>query len=136
MLELNKLATALSNYNELDSIITSLYQFPTKVQFCHHLTTSFAAHKALDGAYETLSDLKDNLVEKIIGYSGKRFTTLSLGPLTGYTEAMNTTVANEIIAFGEKLEEWSKVKDYSDIENLAQEYSGAGAQLKYLLTLK
>lgn len=130
-----KLGNALSSYNELDLIVTNLYQLPNKVQFCHHLTTSFAAHKALDGAYETLGDLKDSIVEKLIGYHGNRFNTLSLSPLTGYTEAMNSTVANEIIVFGEKLEEWSKVKDYSDIENLAQEYSGAGAQLKYLLTL-
>ena len=120
----------------IDGIVSQLYQLPNKVQFCHHLTTSFAAHKALDGAYSALSDLKDEIVEKLIGYTGKRFNSLTLISLSGYNENMNTEVAKEIMAFGESLEEWAKTQDYCDIENLAQSYSGEGAQLAYLLTLK
>jgi len=121
---------------DIDGIVSQLYQLPIKVQFCHHLTTSYAAHKALDGAYDSLNDLKDSIVEKLIGYTGKRFSKLSMSPLLNYNESMNTQVASEIMNFGETLEEWAATNDYCDIENLAQEYSGIGAQLAYLLTLK
>lgn len=121
--------------SDYTSIFTSLYQLPNKTQYCHHNTTSYARHKALDTTYEALSDLKDDIIEKIIGYSGVRPQNISLQPLTGYSESMDIQVADEIMAFGKKLEEWAAVKEYCDIENLAQEYSGVGAKLKYLTTL-
>lgn len=130
------MASPLAGFNMLDSIVTPLYQLPLKVQFCHHLTTSFAAHKALDGAYDSLNDLKDSIIEKLIGYAKSRFSKVNLTPLSGYSETMNSQVADEIMKFGKKLEEWANSMEYCDIENLAQEYSGVGAQLNYLLTLK
>ena len=120
----------------LDVIFSKLYQLPDKVQYCHHNTTSYAAHKALDGAYDDLSSLKDSIVEKLIGYTGKRPSSLKGQDLVGYTEGLNTQVASEIMQFGEALEEWAEELDYCDIENLAQEYNGVGAQLAYLLSLK
>lgn len=125
----------LADYNPLDKIVSALYMLPLKVQFCHHLTTSYAAHKALDTTYDTLNDLKDSIVEKLIGYS-QRFSKVNLESLDNYSETMNNMVAVEIMNFGKKLESWAAENEYCDIENLAQEYSGAGAQLKYLLTLK
>lgn len=126
----------LGDFNPLDSLVTGLYQLPVKTQFCHHLTTSYSAHKALDGAYDSLNDLKDSIIEKLLGYSGTKFSKVALVPLFGYTEMMNLQVANEIVLFGAKLEEWAGKQGYCDIENLAQEYSGVGAQLKYSLNLK
>lgn len=122
--------------NDYQSIINKLYSLPIKVQFCHHLTTSFAAHKALDTAYESLNDLKDSIIEKLIGYSGERFKSVTIPTYSNYTEEMNLEVAKEIKTFGEELEIYAESMDYCDIENLAQEYSGVGAQLTYLLTLK
>lgn len=120
---------------DISRIASRLYQLPVKVQFCHHLTTSFAAHKALDQAYDGLNDLKDSIVEKLIGYTGTRFSTITMENLSNYSENMNLQVALEIITFAKELETLAGSQGYSDIENLAQEYSGVGAQLKYLLTL-
>ena len=120
----------------LDDIFTKLYLIPDRVQFCHHSTTSYAAHKALDGAYDALSGLKDSIVEKLIGYTKKRPVRISLEPISGYSEAMNFKVAEEICAFGDSLLAFAKKNGYSDIENLAQDYCGEGAQLSYLLSLK
>jgi len=122
--------------SDLDGIFTNLYMLPNKVQFCHHNTTSYAAHKALDGAYDELNDLKDSIVEKLIGYTGKRISKLSLSSLSGYTESANIQVADEIMTFAIQLEQFGKTNRMPDIENLAQEYNGVGAQLKYLLSLK
>lgn len=120
----------------INEIATSLYQLPIKIQFCHHLTSSYAAHKALDEAYDKLNDLKDSIIEKLIGYSGNKFTNINMTNISGYTENMNMQVAKEIIDFSKKLEDFASKNNYSDIENLAQEYSGVGAQLIYLLNLK
>lgn len=129
------MASPLTNFSIVDRIISSLYQLPNKVQFCHHSTKSYAAHKALDKAYDAIQDLKDSIVEQLIGYSNQRPVTVTLEPLSGYSESMNMQVAEEIMAFGARLKNFASQQGYENIENLAQEYSGAGAQLKYLLTL-
>lgn len=126
----------LSNYSPINGLVSALYFLPMKVQFCHHLTSSYAAHKALDGAYDSLNSLKDSIVEKLIGYSSQKFNKLSFETLENYSETMNNEVAQEVVTFGARLEQWAVEKGFSDIENLAQEYSGVGAQLKYLLALK
>lgn len=121
--------------NDINKYVTQLYLLPDKIQFCHHLTLSFAQHSALDRTYDSLSALKDSIVEKIIGYTGKRFTALSLGNISGFGPNMPKMLADEIMSFGKELEEWAEENEYCDVENLAQEYSGVGAQLAYLLTL-
>ena len=121
---------------DLNLMVSKLYTMPVRVQFCHHLTTSYAAHKALDGAYDSLNDLKDSITEKLIGYSGKRFTQITIPSQSSYSENLNIQVAQEIIALGNEIEEYGDKNGWCDIENLGQEYSGVGAQLAYLLTLK
>src|SRR6188768_1104128 len=116
----------LADFNPINSLVSPLYFLPIKVQFCHHLTTSYSAHKALDGAYDSLNGLKDSIVEKLMGYSNSRFSKIPLQSLENYSESMNNEVASEILTFGGKLEQWASDKGYRDIENLAQEYSGVG----------
>lgn len=120
----------------LDEIATCLFLLPNKVQFCHHSTTSYSAHKSLDELYEATSSLKDEIIEKIMGYCGMRYKTLALTPITSFKEAMINEVLNEGLVFAKKLQEWAVREQYPDIENLAQSYSGAFAQAKYLSTLK
>lgn len=120
----------------IDTIFNSLYLFPNKIQFCHHNTTSFAQHKALDDTYEKLNDLKDDIVEQIIGYTGQRISSLSLGNISSFSENMSKEIAKEIMTFAKELENWAEENEYCNIENLAQEYSGVAAKLNYLLTLK
>ena len=120
---------------KVQDIFNGVYLLPIRVQFCHHLTTSYAEHKALDGAYDTLNDLKDAIVEKLIGYGVPKFQKLELGSISGFSAAMPIQVAKEILKFGKDLEQYAENNEFCDIENLAQEYSGAGAQLVYLLGL-
>lgn len=124
-----------SGGDELNQLVTQLYLFPIRIQFCHHLTTSYAAHKALDKAYDALNDLKDEIVEKSIGYTGNKFNTISLSPISGFNESMPMNVAKEGIQFSKKLRDWADRNDYQDVCNLADSYSGVFAQLVYLLNL-
>lgn len=128
--------TTQKNTVDIQYIIDKLYSLPVKVQFCHHLTTSYAAHKALDGAYDSLNDLKDSIIEKLIGYTEERFKSVTIPTCSNYSEEMNKEVCEEIKTFAKELEMYAESMDFCDIENLAQEYSGVGAQLSYLLSLK
>lgn len=125
----------ISTNNSLDELFNKLYQLPDKIQFCHHNTTSYAKHMALDRTYNSLVEMKDEIVEKLIGYTGQRIKTLTLGTISSYTEELPKQLAQEIINFGNQLEEYGEENGYCDIENLAQSYAGIGAQLNYLLTL-
>lgn len=119
----------------INEVASKLFSIPVKLQFCHHLTTSFAAHKALDEAYDGTNDMKDEIIEKIIGYSGTRYSELSIPKCSNFRETLLKETAQEVIVFGKQLEEWAEKQGWCDIENLAQSYSGIGAKLSYLLTL-
>lgn len=120
---------------DINIVVSKLFSLPVKAQFCHHLTSSFAAHKALDGLYDSINGMKDDIIEKIIGYSGMKYTELSVYKCAGYKETMNKEVAKEVMDFGKELEEWAAKQGWCDIENLAQSYSGEGAKCLYLLNL-
>ncbi len=132
------MAIDLTKYAGLkfQDVFNMVYLCPNKVQYCHHLTTSYAQHKALDKAYNALQDLKDSIVEKLIGYGVPKFQKIELGVISGYTDQMPMLVAKEIMKFGKELEDFAEAHDYCDVANLAQEWSGTGAQLAYLLGLK
>lgn len=119
----------------INDIASHLFLLPVKVQFCHHLTTSFAAHKALDGLYDGTNGLKDELIEKIIGYSGAKYSQLTLGNVSNFKESSCLSVAYEVMNYGKQLEEFAEKQGWCDIENIAQSYSGLGAQAVYLLKL-
>lgn len=122
--------------DELDYLITQLYMIPNKFQFCHHLTTSYSQHKGLDFGYDETSSMKDEIVEKLIGYTGTRFNRINLTPLEGFNEGSTPyEVAQEVISFGKRLEAYAENKQFADICNLAQSYSGIGAKVLYLLSL-
>lgn len=118
----------------INNIANHLYTLPIKVQFCHHLTTSYSTHMALNKLYDTIDDLKDEIIEKIIGYTGEKFNTISV-TISGFKEADCKSIAYEVMNYGKQLEEWAGKQGWCDIENLAQSYSGAGAQCLYLLNL-
>ena len=120
---------------ELDEYATQLFQLPINIQFCHHMTTSYGAHKALDQAYDAMNDLKDSILEKLMGCMGYRYSKLNIQPVGNYTEAMNKQIAEEISVFSLKLIKWANEYNYPDVSNLAQEMHGVANQLKYLLTL-
>lgn len=120
---------------EFDTIVSGLYNMSSKIQFCHHSTKNEPVHQALGAAYEKIEELKDSIIEKITGYSGERLDKIEKQEYSGYSESMNMEAAKDIIDFAKDIIKFGEDNDYPDIENLGQEYSGAGAQLSYLLSM-
>lgn len=119
----------------LDSIAAKLTYFVDQLHLLHWQTTSFAEHQALGGLYDKVFDFKDDIVEKIMGYSSKRPKAMKHDMLRDYSIGISNSVVSDLISFAKELEEYGEANNMCDIENIAQSLSGEAAKTKYLLTL-
>lgn len=116
----------------LESVASKLTYFHEQLHLLHWQTSSYAEHKALGGLYDYVHDFKDDVIEKLMGYTGKKPGVFKLEPLSAAT---SVSVVSELINYAHQLMEWAEANRYCDVENLAQSLSGEAAKTKYLLTL-
>ena len=116
-----------------EEIAGKLAYFHEQIHMIHWETRSFAEHKALGGFYELLQDFKDDVVEKLMGYTGKRIKGLKIEPIIAGADSMKIT--DDVLKFSKELELYGDSCGYGDISNMAQSLSGEAAKVKYLLTL-
>jgi Family of unknown function (DUF5856) len=116
----------------LETIAGKLTYFHEQLHLNHWQTTSYAEHKALGKLYEYVQDFKDGLIEKIMGYTGKRPVPYKIESLTNCT-GMQCTL--DLLSFASQLKAYGEVNKYHDVCNLADALSGEAAKTKYLLTL-
>lgn len=98
--------------------------------------SSYAEHNALDILYKELVDVKDDIVEQLQGYIGRRIGQVSLDPLPKYEVGASMKLVNEIIEFSATCESWANNNGLLNIGNKFQELQGLGAKVKFLLTLE
>ena len=118
-----------------DVIATKLTHFELQLHNLHWATRSYAEHMALGGLYDKVFDLKDEIIEKIMGYTGTRAKIGTHARLKDYAPGVSDSVVNELQAFAKQLESYGESNGMPDIENIAQGLSGDAAKTKYLLTL-
>ena len=116
----------------LEGIAGKLTYFHEQLHLTHWQTTSYAEHQALGGLYDYVHDFKDGVIEKLMGYTGKRPAPYKIEPLINCTG--NECVSN-ILSFASSLKSYAESNGYHDISNLADALSGEAAKTKYLLTL-
>lgn len=116
----------------LEVIAGKLTYFHEQLHLLHWQTKSYAEHQALGGLYDYVHSFKDDIVEKIMGYSGKRPSVFKIEPLT---MTSSTLVVDELLQFAGKLKQYGEANSYHDVCNLADSLSGEAAKIKYLLTL-
>ena len=117
----------------LESIAAKLTYFHEQLHLLHWQTTSYAEHQALGGLYDYVHDIKDEIIEKMMGYSGRKVKSFKIEPLSD--TANPSMVVVDLINFASKLEEHAEANKMPDIENISQSLSGEAAKTKYLLTL-
>ena len=122
----------------MDKVIVNLLKIQNQLRILHWQTLSYAAHKALGSAYESLDELIDSLVEIHQGKYGRLTfeTPIDLG-LVNQDEIDLEDVLMQLneyltISFNEKFD---SVKD-SDCLNIRDEILATVNKLRYLLTLK
>jgi hypothetical protein len=116
----------------LETIAAKLTYFHEQLHLLHWQTSSYAEHQALGGLYDYVHDFKDGLIEKIMGYTGKRPGVYKIEPLTNCTG--NECVSN-LLSFASSLKDYGEANSYHDVCNLADALSGEAARVRYLLTL-
>jgi hypothetical protein len=116
----------------LETIAGKLTYFHEQLHLTHWQTTSYAEHKSLGKLYEYVQEFKDGVIEKLMGYTGKRPAPYKIEPLINCTG--NECVSN-ILSFASSLKSYAESNSYHDIANLADALSGEAAKTKYLLTL-
>ena len=116
----------------LETIAGKLTYFHEQLHLLHWQTKSYAEHQALGGLYDYVHDFKDGVIEKLMGYTGKRPAPYKIEPLTNCTG--NECVSN-LLSFASSLKSYAESNSYHDIANLADALSGEAAKTKYLLTL-
>jgi len=116
-----------------EEIAGKLTFFHEQTHLIHWQTRSFAEHTALGNFYDYLQDFKDEVVEKLMGYIGKRIQSLKIDAIDPKADSMK--IADEVMKFSKDLENYGDTAKFGDISNLAQALSGETAKLKYLLTL-
>ena len=116
----------------LETIASKLTYFQEQVHLLHWQTNSYAEHKNLGSLYEYIQEFKDDLIEKLMGYTGKKPAVYKLEPLSTST---SNVVVDELISFAKSLKEYGEMNCYQDVCNLSDSLSGEAAKSKYLLTL-
>ena len=116
----------------LESVAAKLTYFHEQLHLLHWQTQSYAEHQALGALYDYVHDFKDGVVEKLMGYMGKRPSVYKIDPLTNCT-AMSCV--ESLCNFASELKMYGERNSFHDICNLADSLSGDAAKTKYLLTL-
>jgi len=126
------LSKAAGSELSLESIAAKLTYFHEQLHLTHWQTKSYAEHQATGALYDYVHDFKDGLIEKLMGYTGKRPGAYKIEPLTDCTAQQ---CVSDIMAFASSLKMYGEKHSYHDVCNLADSLSGEAAKTKYLLTL-
>ena len=116
----------------LETIAGKLTYFHEQLHLLHWQTKSYAEHQALGGLYDYVHDFKDGVIEKLMGYTGKRPGVYKIEALSG---ADSNSVVTALMDFSSNLKRYAESNIYHDIANLADALSGEASKTKYLLTL-
>jgi len=120
----------------LDVIKAKLNYFELQLHEYHWQTTSLGEHLALGDAYDLVFNLKDEIVEKIMGYTGVRTKAMSVDTIKSYSPGLPDILVLDIMTFAKQLQNFGSSNNMPDIENIAQSLSGDMAKIRYRLTLK
>ena len=128
----NEMMESKGSELSLESIAAKLTYFHEQLHLTHWQTTSYAEHQATGALYDYVHDFKDGLIEKIMGYTGKRPGVFKIEALSA---ADATSVVTSLMDFASNLKAYGESNRFHDVCNLADALSGEAAKTKYLLTL-
>lgn len=117
----------------LEGVASKLTYFQEQLHLIHWQTSNYAEHKAIGKFYEYIFEFKDDVMEKLMGYMGKKPRAFKMAPLVDSVSCVG--IVNDVKKWAYELQLFAGANNYSDVENLAQELSGQAAKTLYLLTL-
>ena len=116
----------------LESVAGKLTYFHLQLHLIHWQTSSYAEHKSVGDLYDYVHDFKDGVIEKLMGYTGRKPNSYKIDTLLSTS---SVSVVMDLMSFASDLKKYGEANSYHDICNLADALSGEAAKTKYLLTL-
>lgn len=120
----------------LDIIKSKLNYYELQAHELHWQTFGGFQHLALGELYEFIFTTKDEIVEKIMGYTGVRTKAMKMENIENFSDEFLNRFILDLQSFSKKLEDFGEQNNMPDIENIAQGFSGKIAHIRYKLTLK
>ena len=116
--------------------IVELLQIADQLKVFHLQTTSYAEHKALNKAYDSIAELTDDFTETYMGKYGR----FQIGDgddivLQNYSPALVRKYADECVSLLGGLYDQLDPSTDADLQNIVADMLGTMNRLKYLLTL-
>lgn len=130
-----EMLTSTGGELSLDIIKAKLNYFELQIHELHWQTFGLGEHEALGDLYNTIFSIKDEIVEKIMGYIGVRTKAMPVETIKNYAPGMPMQVVSDLISFAKSLQDFGEKNNMPDIENIAQGLSGSASKVKYRLTL-
>jgi hypothetical protein len=116
----------------IETVAAKLLYFQEQLHLIHWRTSNNAEHRALGDLYEFIQNFRDEVVEELMGYTGRKVSAFKIDPISdtlGHDE-----IVDNLITYAHSLMTWARANQYCDVENLSQSLSGKAARTKYLLT--
>jgi hypothetical protein len=117
----------------IETVAAKMSYFFEQIHLLHLQTPSHAEHSALN-FWDYVVDAKDEILEKLMGYEGRKIRSYKIDVLMDYSAGAPSRVVGDVKSFAKQLETWADGKGYGDISNLAQSLGGEAAKTLYLLT--
>jgi hypothetical protein len=117
----------------VERIASKLTYFTLQTWLIHWQTGSFAEHKNTDEVYSFLNGFKDSLMEKLMGYTGRKARSFKFIPTTDNADFIS--LLTEMKGFAQELQNYATSNGYTDVENMSQELSGVSVKALFLSTL-
>ena len=117
----------------IEFVAGKLSYFYEQLHLLHWQTKGYAEHMAIGSLYGYVYEFKDEVIEKLMGYTGKRPKAFKIEPLSDGISC--ELLLDQIESFSKQLISWAKISGYCDIESITTSLSGMVAKTKYLLTL-
>jgi hypothetical protein len=114
---------------QIDVLVRKFYSVADLAHISHVNTRSFAAHEALGEFYGKITEVKDRLIEYLMG-EGK-LMKVNAGILE-----IGEDISKEASGLAELFCNWAKMCDEEALINLSGEFEEAVGKLKFLLMLK
>lgn len=130
------MATEPAKANSGAEIVTTLIKGQQQLRIFHWQTTSYSQHKTFGGAYESLDEKIDELLETYFGKYGRIQADNSFDfSLSNLSSDSGTSLIDSLIEFlSNRFPSLIDAKD-TDLLNIRDEIVGELNRTKYLLTL-
>ena len=117
----------------IETVAAKMSYFFEQIHLLHLQTPSHAEHSALN-FWDYIVDAKDEILEKLMGYEGRKLKAYKIDALTDYVPGAPSKLVTDVRTFAKQLERFGNAKGYGDISNLAQSLGGEASKTLFLLT--